>query len=100
MLVTGCLTFTLQELNDMEITSPEAEISTTIKTLQNCLTLCLDRQNCKQISYYEEGALKTCKLYDTYTHESNLSRRNNSVVIRRLCITGILLVQIYYKHDV
>jgi len=80
----------------MEITSPEAEISTTIKTLQECLTLCLDRQNCMQISYYEEGAfVKKCKLYDTYTPESSLIRRNDSVVIKRLCVTGKLLVHIY-----
>jgi len=101
LFVTGCLTFTLRELNDKEITSPEAEISTTIKTLQECLTLCLDRQNCMQISYYEAGAIgKTCKLYDTYTPGSDFSLRNDSVVIKRLCVTGNLLVHIYYKHDV
>jgi len=93
-VVLGCLTFFLKLYWNKQIDTAADATYTLIDNIEaSCLSLCLDRENCRLFSYYTPD--KTCRLYDSLTlATTNQSVLHDSIVIERVCheIAGLCLL--------
>jgi len=87
VIVSACLTFTLNRLDYKQLTAEADVTDNTVESLQQCMALFLDRPACQVFTYYQQN--NTCKLYDLESALSTKYSVTGGFVFRRICTSGM-----------